>query len=141
MIITGMHGPAAIGPRLASRPNSPCIHAYIRNIPLEVLHDTLHGPGPPHNSGDNVHSCISLCSPINYPCRQRRCRICIQVQPRHMQTCLIGDISRRVYFRFRVACEKKKMTVGILIISTQGFKLDIDVMLMRGHSSDCVRTR
>lgn len=33
------------------------------------------------------------------------------------------------------------MTVGILIISTQGFKLDIDVMLMRGHSSDCVHTR
>lgn len=79
VIITGLHGPATSSPRLVNRLISPCIRAYIRNIPLEVLHDTLHGHGPPHSSGDNVHSCISLCSPINYPCRQHRCRICIQV--------------------------------------------------------------
>lgn len=33
-----------------------------------------------------------------------------------------------------------KLTDGILIISSQGFKLDIDVMLMRCHFQDYVHT-
>lgn len=61
--------------------------AYGRGyVPLEAVHDALHRcrrPTRGGGGGDNVRShCISLCSLIIYPCRQRRCHICIQLRRR-----------------------------------------------------------
>lgn len=91
-----------------------------RYIPLEAVHDALHRRRcQPRGGGgeDNVCShCISLCSLIIYPCRQRRCHICIQVQ-RGIHTRLTSDsliFPQPVYFRFRVLCENDRWNTDYL---------------------------
>lgn len=92
----------------------------LRYTPLEAVHDTLHRCRcQPRGGGgeDNVCShCISLCSLIIYPCRQRQCHICIQVR-RGVHTRLTSDsliFPQPVYFRFRVLCENDRWNTDYL---------------------------